>query len=113
MTILVVLLPIAAMIGAGAMARSFTEDNETRMVEMLVTSAPAFSVMAGKLAALVATGLVYIAVWITVAAFAEFQRDPQLDNGWRPGLHHAAGIACYGVGSLSPGVFPLLHPGGC
>ena len=68
--ILAVLLPIAAMIGAGAMARSFTEDNETRMVEMLVTSAPAFSVMAGKLAALVATGLVYIAVWITVAAFA-------------------------------------------
>ena len=59
-----------AMFGAGAMARSFTEDNETRMVEMLVTSAPAFSVMAGKLAALVATGLVYIAVWITVAAFA-------------------------------------------
>ena len=68
--ILAVLLPIAAMIGAGAMARSFTEDNETRMVEMLVTSAPAFYVMAGKLAALVATGLVYIAVWITVAAFA-------------------------------------------
>ena len=68
--ILAVLLPIAAMIGAGAMARSFTEDNETRMVEMLVTSAPAFSVMAGKLAALVATGLVYIAVWIPVAAFA-------------------------------------------
>ena len=69
--ILAVLLPIAAMIGAGAMARSFTEDNETRMVEMLVTSAPAFSVIAGKLAALVATGLVYIAVWITVAAFAK------------------------------------------
>ena len=67
---LAVLFPIAAMFGAGAMARSFTEDNETRMVEMLVTSAPAFSVMAGKLAALVATGLVYIAVWITVAAFA-------------------------------------------
>ena len=68
--ILAVLLPIAAMFGAGATARSFTEDNETRMVEMLLTSAPAFSVMAGKLAALVATGLGYIAVWITVAAFA-------------------------------------------
>ena len=67
--ILAVLFPIAAMIGAGATARSFTEDNETRMVEMLVTSAPAFSVMAGKVAALVATGLVYIAVWTTVAAF--------------------------------------------
>ena len=67
--ILAVLFPIAAMIGASATATSFTEDNETRMVEMLATSAPAFSVMAGKLAALVATGLVYIAVWITVAAF--------------------------------------------
>ena len=67
---LAVLFPIAAMIGAGAMARSFTEDNQTRMVEMLMTSASAFSVMAGKLAGLVATGLVYIAVWITVAAFA-------------------------------------------
>ena len=70
LVILAVLLPIAAMFGAGATARSFTEDNETRMVEMLLTSAPAFSVMAGKLAALVATGLVYIAVWIPVAAFA-------------------------------------------
>ena len=70
LTMLVVLFPIAAMIGAGAMARSFTEDNQTRMVEMLMTSASAFSVMAGKLAGLVATGLVYIAVWITVAAFA-------------------------------------------
>ena len=68
--ILAVLLPIASMFGAGAMARSFTEDNETRMIEMLVTSAPTFSVMAGKLAALVATGLVYIALWITVATFA-------------------------------------------
>ena len=67
---LAVLFPIAAMFGAGAMARSFTEDNKTRMTEMLLTSAPAFSLMAGKLAALVATGLVYIAVWITVAAFA-------------------------------------------
>ena len=70
LTMLAVLFPIAAMFGAGAMARSFTEDNQTRMAEMLVTSAPAFSVMAGKLAALVATGLVYIAVWTAVAAFA-------------------------------------------
>ena len=54
---LALLLPVAAMIGAGAMGRSFTEDNETRMFEMLVTSAPVFSVMAGKPAALVATGL--------------------------------------------------------
>ena len=37
--------------------------------------------------------------------------DRRLDNGWRPGLHYVAGIACYGVGSLCPGVFPLLHPG--
>ena len=70
LTMLAVLFPIAAMFGPGAMARSFTEDNQTRMAEMLVTSAPAFSVMAGKLAALVATGLVYIAVWTAVAAFA-------------------------------------------
>ena len=70
LTMLAVLFPIAAMFGAGAMARSFTEDNQTRMAEMLVTSAPAFSVMAGKLAALVATGLVYIAVWTAVTAFA-------------------------------------------
>ena len=69
LTMLAVLFPIAAMFGAGAMARSFTEDNQTRMAEMLVTSAPAFSVMAGKLAALVATGLVYIAVWTAVTAF--------------------------------------------
>lgn len=70
LVILAALLPVAAMIGAGTMARSFTEDNETRMVEVLVTSASAFSVMAGKVAALVATGFVYITVWITVVAVA-------------------------------------------
>ena len=109
---LAVLFPIAAMIGAGAMARSFTEDNQTRMAEMLVTSAPAFSVMAGKLAA---TGRHRVGLHSGVDRGGSLRRssDRRLDNGWRPGLHYVdvAGIACYGVGSLCPGVFPLLHPG--
>ena len=65
-----VLLMIAVMTGGGTIIRSVSEEKETRMVEMLITSASPMSILTGKLAAVVLAGLIHIAVWILVGAFA-------------------------------------------
>ena len=65
-----VLLMIAVMTGGGTIIRSVSEEKETRMVEMLITSASPMSILTGKLAAVVLAGLMHIAVWILVGAFA-------------------------------------------
>jgi ABC-2 type transport system permease protein len=64
------LLMIAVLSGSGALLRSVYEEKETRMVEMLVTSASPLSLMTGKLLALWTAGLIQIAVWVGVGAFA-------------------------------------------
>ena len=64
------LLMIAVLSGSGALLRSVYEEKETRMVEMLVTSASPLSLMSGKLLALWTAGLIQIAVWVGVGAFA-------------------------------------------
>lgn len=63
------LLLIAVMSGGGALMRAISEERETRMIELLVTSASPMSIMVGKLGALVLAGLLHIAVWIAVGAF--------------------------------------------
>jgi len=65
-----ILLMIAVLTGSGALLRTIQEEKETRMVEMLVTSASPLSLMTGKLLALWSAGLIQIAVWVTVGAFA-------------------------------------------
>ncbi len=65
-----VLLMIAVMTGGGTIIRSVSEEKETRMVEMLITSASPMSILTGKLSAVVLAGLLHIAVWILVGAFA-------------------------------------------
>ena len=65
-----VLLMIAVMTGGGTIIRSVSEEKETRMVEMLITSASPMSILTGKLAAVVLAGLIHIAIWILVGAFA-------------------------------------------
>ena len=65
-----VLLMIAVMTGGGTVIRSIAEEKETRMVEMLITSASPMSILTGKLSAVVLAGLIHIAVWILVGAFA-------------------------------------------
>lgn len=65
-----ILLMIAVMTGGGTIIRSVSEEKETRMVEMLITSASPMSILTGKLAAVVLAGLIHIAVWILVGAFA-------------------------------------------
>ncbi len=74
-----VLLVVAVMTGAGSIIRSVSEEKETRMIELLITSASPFAILSGKLLAVVLVGLVHISVWITVGAFATpavFDRIP-------------------------------------
>jgi ABC-2 type transport system permease protein len=71
------LVPIlfAALLGTGLavgfsyMIQSVAEEKESRLVEVVTTSASPLSIMGGKLLALVTVGLVQAAVWVIVAAF--------------------------------------------
>ncbi|MBN1630664.1 MAG: ABC transporter permease, partial [Thermoleophilia bacterium] len=70
------LVPIlfAALLGTGLavgfsyMMQSVAEEKESRLVEVVITSASPLSIMGGKLLALVTVGLVQAAVWIIAAA---------------------------------------------
>ena len=64
------LLMVAVMTGATTIIRSVSEEKETRMIELLITSASPTSILAGKLLAVVLAGLIHIAIWILVGAFA-------------------------------------------
>ena len=77
----VVLLIIAILTGTSALSSSVAEDKETRMVEMLVTSASPLSIMSAKLLALGLAGLIQIAAWITMAAFALPAIFDRIPNG--------------------------------
>ncbi len=73
------LLMMAVLSGSGALLRTVYEEKETRMVEMLVTSASPLSLMTGKLLALWTAGLIQTAVWVTMGVFvipAVFDRIP-------------------------------------
>jgi len=76
-----VLLIIAVLTGTSALSSSVAEEKETRMVEMLVTSASPLSIMSAKLLALGFAGLIQIAVWITVGAFALPAVFDRIPNG--------------------------------
>jgi ABC-2 type transport system permease protein len=64
------LLLIAVFMGSSTLLTSVAEEKETRMIEMLVTSASPLSIMSGKLVALGSAGLIQVAVWVTAGAFA-------------------------------------------
>lgn len=65
-----VLLIIAVMTGSGSVIRTVSEEKETRMVEILITSASPMSILSAKLLAVVLVGLLHIAIWVLVGAFA-------------------------------------------
>jgi ABC-2 type transport system permease protein len=63
-----ILLGVGLAVGFGYMMQSVAEEKESRLVEVVVTSASPFSIMGGKLLALVVAGLVQAAVWVVTAA---------------------------------------------
>jgi len=64
-----ILLGVGLAVGFGYMLQSVSEEKESRLVEVVVTSASPLAIMGGKLLALATAGLVQAAVWIIVAAF--------------------------------------------
>ncbi len=65
--IFAILLMISIFTGSGYLLQSVAEEKENRMIEMLVTSVSPFSIMAGKVLALGAAGLLQVAVWFVSA----------------------------------------------
>ena len=76
-----VLLIIAVFMGSSTLLTSVAEEKETRMIEMLVTSASPLSIMSGKLLAGGLAGLIQVAVWVTAGAFALPAIFDRIPNG--------------------------------
>ncbi|MBT4124864.1 MAG: ABC transporter permease [Chloroflexi bacterium] len=74
------LLLFSIFVGSGSLLQSVTEEKENRMIEMLVTSASSMSIMLGKILGLGAAGLLQIAIWLSVAAFAIPQISQQFNG---------------------------------
>ena len=70
MMMFAVLLLFAVMMSGVTIIRSVSEEKETRMIELLITSASPMSILSGKLLAVVLAGLAHMAVWVLVGAFA-------------------------------------------
>jgi ABC-2 type transport system permease protein len=66
--IFAVLLMVAIFTGSGSLLQSVADEKENRMIEMIITSASPLSIMAGKVFALGAAGLVQVTVWLISAA---------------------------------------------
>ncbi|MFH0915161.1 MAG: ABC transporter permease [bacterium] len=62
------LLGMGLVVGFSYMVQSVSEEKESRLVEVVITSASPLSIMGGKLLALGAIGLAQAAVWIIAAA---------------------------------------------
>ena len=74
-----VLLVFAIMTGGVTIIKSVSEEKETRMIELLITSASPMSILSGKLLAVVLAGLAHMTVWVLAGAFAApviFDRIP-------------------------------------
>jgi len=62
-----VLLLISIMTSAGAMIQGVSEEKENRVIEVILSSIDARSLLLGKLLGLGATGLLQLAIWLTMA----------------------------------------------
>ena len=62
------LLAFSIIMGGSFLLESVSEEKETRMIEVLLTSVSPLAVMVGKVLALGATGLIQIAVWVASVA---------------------------------------------
>jgi len=82
-TVFAMLLTFGVIAGVGNMTTSISEEKENRLVELIITSASPFSIMAGKLLALGAIGLIQTAIWVVVAMLtipAMFDQIPDLSG---------------------------------
>ncbi len=75
------LLLMAIFVGSGTLQQSVSEEKENRLIEVLLTSISPVALLAGKVLALGATGLIQILVWIAAIALLGpriFEQIPDL-----------------------------------
>jgi ABC-2 type transport system permease protein len=97
------LLALGLSVGAGNMVRSVSEEKESRLVEVVITSVSPTSFMAGKLLGVLAVSLAQAAVWIITAAITipvMFGRIPGFG-----GFTISAGLWLTIIGCLVTGYF--------
>jgi len=95
------LLMFSIIAGVGNMVTSVSEEKETRLVELVITSASPFSIMTGKLLALGAVGLAQAAVWVVIAVFtvpAMFDQIPDAGALTIPAGLAVTILACFITG---------------
>jgi ABC-2 type transport system permease protein len=76
--IIVVILYMALMLYGQAVLRGVMEEKQTRVAEVVVSSVPAWHLLAGKVIGVGAVGLTQLAVWITSAILLLKYRAPIL-----------------------------------
>ena len=74
------LLMFGIIMGGSILINSVSEDKETRMIEVLLTSVSPLAVMVGKVLALGATGLIQIVVWVASVAIIGPRIFDQIPN---------------------------------
>jgi len=105
------LLMFSIIAGAGNMVTSVSEEKENRLVELVITSASPFSIMAGKLLALGAIGLTQAAVWVVVAVFtvpAMFDQIPNASALTIPASLAVTILACFITGYFLTATMAIL-----
>ena len=110
-TLFAMLLTFGVMAGVGNMVTSVSEEKENRLVELIITSASPFSIMAGKLLALGTIGLIQTAVWVIVAMFtipAMFDEIPDLSGLAIPGSLAITIVACFITGYFMSTTIAIL-----
>lgn len=110
-TVFAMLLIFGVMAGVGNMATSVSEEKEYRLVELIITSASPFSIMAGKLLALGAIGLIQTAIWVVVAMLtipAMFDQIPDLGSLAISGSLAITIVACFITGYFMSTTIAIL-----
>ncbi|MBL7166039.1 MAG: ABC transporter permease [Dehalococcoidales bacterium] len=105
------LLMFSIIAGVGNMVTSVSEEKENRLVELVITSASPFSIMAGKLLALGVIGLTQAVVWVVVAAFtvpAMFDQIPDLSGLAIPANLAVTILACFITGYFLTAAIAIL-----
>jgi len=78
-----ILLIIAVMSGSGYLLQSVSEEKESRMIEVILTSVSPLGLMAGKVVALGLAGLLQVTIWAVSIAFMGpriLENFPSLDQ---------------------------------
>ncbi len=78
--IFALLLMISVFTSSGYLLQSVADEKENRMIEMMVTSVAPFSIMAGKVLALGAAGIIQVGVWFISAVLIGPQVLHQIPN---------------------------------